>query len=568
MRNARVLLGVVVGLMVGFSTAAWGQAAEAAVPEVSRAQIEEAIDRGVQYLVSVQEADGHWAYTPGGKAEELQYKVGTTALAVLALQHSGTKRADAQLAMKKGLSYIVQQTPEPRTYSTGLIMQVLYGDNPTGYQALAAQYAWMVCMGQKREGPQAGSWTYTLPILPANWATRSMTSISEQTGPSDDSNSQFGILALVFAEKMGFQVPRIIWERAREHYKSTQNKDGGWEYRSELYGAGLHGQVPQRSSPSMTLAGTVSAYLCEEMLADKSHKQCAVPAANPVHEAGLAWVGKRWWPHRSYYEWYACERLGVLIGYSEFGGHDWYREGVPDMIAAIGTSADYSDPKVDTSFAVIFLARGRNPIIINKLKREGDWNLHRYDIKNLIEYISGPGQMPCQWRIVTLEAKVEFLLKVPILWISGHEALNFTAEEKAKLKEYVEKGGTILAEDCCSKKPFDESFRALLKELWPDSDLVDLPKTHAIYTNYTKVASAPRLMGLALEKGQGRFGVIYIPNGISCRWEVGGTGARPTMDFGKNIYLYVDKMVKQMRAERSAGEAVKESAGKAGETTP
>ena len=56
-------------------------------------------------------------------------------------------------------------------------------------------------------------------------------------------------------------------------------------------------------------------------------------------------------------------------------------------------------------------------------------------------------------------------------------------------------------------------------------------------------------MALALDKGQGRLGVIYIPNGISCRWEVGGAGGRPWLDVGACIYLYVDKVGKQMRAE-------------------
>ena len=39
---------------------------------------------------------------------------------------------------------------------------------------------------------------------------------------------------------------------------------------------------------SMTLAGTVSSYLCEEALADKSRKQCAGPTENKAHEAGFS----------------------------------------------------------------------------------------------------------------------------------------------------------------------------------------------------------------------------------------------------------------------------------------
>ena len=79
---------------------------------------------------------------------------------------------------------------------------------------------------------------------------------------------------------------------------------------------------------SMTLAGTVSSALCEEMLADKSHKQCVAPPPNPTHEAGLAWIAKHWSPQGAY-TWYACERLGILIGYSELGDTTGFRKGCP-----------------------------------------------------------------------------------------------------------------------------------------------------------------------------------------------------------------------------------------------
>jgi hypothetical protein len=382
---------------------------------------------------------------------------------------------------------------------------------------------------------------------------------------SDNSNSQFGILGLVYAEKAGYQVPRIIWERARDYYMRVQQEDGGWGYQQDVGKAHM----------SMTLAGTVSIYLCDEALADKSHKQCKTPPVNKAHEAGLKWIGAHWFGRGGEgYQWYASERLGILIGYSEFGGHDWYQEGADLLAPKVGQDFDPQNTHgttVENAFMVLFLARGRHPIIINKLKREGDWNLHRYDIGHLIEYISGPWQIPCQWRIVTLDAKVDFLLKVPILWISGHEALKFTAEEKAKLKEYVEKGGTILGEDCCSKKPFDTSFRDLLKELWPDCSLNDLPKNHAIYTSFRKLESRPNLMGMALEKGQGRLGVIYIPNGISCRWEVGGPGSKSWLDVGACIYLYVEKIGKRMKEEPAGPEtpAVKtEPAAKAEPVQP
>ena len=537
-------------------------AASATRGEVSRAQVEEGIAQGVEFLIGRQEADGHWGWKPGEVPDE-RFKVGQTALVVLALQHSGSKRPEVQLAIKKGLSYILQQPAETMTYSAGVVEQVLYFDSPTAYPGPVSAYAWMVCGGQKREGPLTGSWGYELPKLPQGWQSKGVGTLQPLPGLqkvlwSDNSNGQFAILALTFAQRAGFQVPRVVWENARAYYTAAQHKDGGWDYFSDQYRATLPENDERRKPPaatmSMTLAGTVSIYLCDEMLADKGHKVCKTPASNESHEAGLKWIGEHWAPRMGMgsYGWYAAERLGLLIGYSEFGGHDWYQQGVEDVIPVVGdmsNSPDWWGSTAKTSFAVLFLSRGRNPIIINKLKREGDWNLHRYDLSHLTDYISGPGQKPCQWRIVTLTAPVDYLLKVPMLWISGHDALAFTAEGKAKLKEYVEKGGTILAEDCCSKKPFDESFRAMLKEFWPDKELTEVPKTHEIYTSYRKVAGAPTLLGLTVGGGEERLGVIYLPKGISCKWEAAGPDSRAMMDMGMDIYLHVDKAFKQMKAE-------------------
>lgn len=392
-----------------------------AAAEVNRAEVEEAIDQGVQFLVSKQEEDGHWAYPGGGGAESVGFKVGQTGLVVLALENSGSKRAEVQMAIKKGLSYILQQPPEPMTYTAGVTIPALFAASPTEFRGPISTYAWMLCAGQKREGVQIGSWCYNLPALHGGGDPMGLMNHAPPVTVSDDSNTQFGILGLVYAEKAGFQVPRIIWERAREHYAHTQNKDGSWQYTSAAVAEELKLTAIHVGAPNMTLAGTVSIYLCDEALADRSHQQCKTPVPNLSHEAGLKWIADNWAQLKGQeltwvpYGWYACERLGMLIGYSELGGHDWYQEGAPVMKeVATGKMANIPGEVANASFAVLFLARGRQPIIINKLKREGDWNLHRYDLKNLVEHISGPWQIPSQWRIVSLDATVDYLLRVPI----------------------------------------------------------------------------------------------------------------------------------------------------------
>jgi len=555
-RAGSVILGVCVALALARG-AAWG--------EVSRAEIEAAIERMAKGIVSGQKAEGYWAYESGGVVD-VEYRIGYTALMVLSLQHSGCKAPEVQQAIAKGLSFILQQEPEPKTYSAGLVQQVLYFDRAREHKKWVAGYAWMLCGGQKVSGPNAGLWSYQLPALPAGWA---------KTGPGeytpfvswagDNSNGQFGILGLTYSEKAGYQIPREVWERATAYYLQAQHADGGWDYQSQKYRDAQKQPVAGNhdSTMSMTLAGTVSIYLCEEALADKKHRQCVVPPVNKSHEAGMKWIADHWDMQKSPYAWYAAERLGLLTGYSEFGGHDWYQEGVEALIRGVGGTHS-----ANHAFILLFLSRGRNPIIINKLKREGDWNRHRYDISHLIEHISGPWQKPCQWRIVTLDSSVDMLKKVPILWISGHDALKFTDAEKTKLKEYVEKGGTILGEACCSSGAFDASFKSLVKELWPENSLNPLPKSHAIYTDFRDLPKKPAMMGMAMEGGQGRLGVLYLTNGISCNWEVGGARGKEWLAVGACIYLYVDKVGKRLEAEKAEASKTATTEGGEAAVTP
>ena len=262
---------------------------------------------------------------------------------------------------------------------------------------------------------------------------------------------------------------------------------------------------------------------------------------NPAVEAGLKWIGDRGPRADDPYTLYAIERLGIMTGLSEFGGVDWMEEGAKRL--STGNWPDGRDgQRSSTAFAVLFLARALEPIIFYKLKRRGDWNNDRYDVKHLTEYISVKFQYPKQWRIVTLEAPVSHLLKVPAIFINGHEALDFTDEEKAKLKEYVERGGTIYGMACCGKKPFDDSFRALVAELWPENSLQKLPKNHTIFTNPRPLQSKPPLEGMAMKNGQGRLGVIYSPVDLCCKWHKGGKRAKKHFDVGANIYFYISKV--------------------------
>lgn len=504
-------------------------------------EMRKAIEEGVDYILSKQLEDGTWRY----REDSNTYDVGLTALCTLALRHSTLTKAI--VPAQKGLAFVAQSAPEPQTYSAGLAEMLLYEAGERQFQTRIGQYALMTIYGQLATPTGRGGWSYKL-VTPRNNGTWP----PPPEAGGDHSNGQFGVLALYFAEKAGFQVPVQTWMRVKDHYEWSQDPSGAWGYITPAYAESINRETSIEFS--MTTASTISLYLADEALESKEHRQCKMRPDNPKVLAGMEWVGKNM-RSSGPYDWYALERLGVLSGRSEFAGKDWLGAGTEGLLRN-RTWGGRGGPLPNTAFAVLFLARALEPVMINKLQYAGDWNNDPYDIKHLVEYVTTKYQNPRQWRIVTLDAPVEHLLRVPILYLSGHDELKFDDAEKAKLKEYVNRGGMIFGMACCSSKPFDKSFRELVAELWPAGQLTEVPKTHPLFQYPKRNPSPPSVLGLSLNNGQGRLGVVYSPYDLCCRWHRGGKEAEPSYALGVNLIFYEDVVASRQGAVKAGYEVV------------
>ncbi len=512
------LAGLVVCTFVSLVTPA------AADEPIAREKIEDAIREGVERIIKTQRADGAYILDSERFDETTKgytYAVGVVGLGVLAVEHAlphlrGDLAVRARESAGKGIKWIRQHKLEQKTYSAGMGICALHADHPRKHRRMIDAYADMLVISQHREGPDVGAWGYYLhpPLHILRRRQKDLRNL-KRLGAQDHSNTQFAVLGLLFAHRSGYQVPKKVWQRLGKHFRQTQNKDGGWEYR--------HGST-RGSYANMTLACTISLAICDEMLFAKGKHRCKPPPRSGSVQRGIDWISSNLdYDSLETYGFYATERLGILSGRSEFGGKSWFDEGARRLLENRrwpSHGARQDDQQIGASFAVLFLSRGLEPIIINKLERKGtdDWHNDPYDVKHLTEYISKRFQHPKQWRIVTLEADVDFLLRVPILYVNGHDALSFDAAEKTKLKEYVQRGGTIFAMACCGKKAFDKSFRELIAELWPEGKLEPVPKDHDIYTNPRPLASRPKLLGMALPDQGGRLAVVHSAYDLCCGW--------------------------------------------------
>jgi len=513
-----------------------GLAAEPA--PVSPEKIQRAIEKAREWLIREQEANGSWECSM--RTDET--RVGATSLVMLALANAGVDRS--HLAMQRGLDWLRRQKPD-ETYSVSLQTLVLAMLSPDADRViLERNVAWLE-KAQVPQGPATGSWSY-----------------GTNKGTGDNSNAQFALLALHEADKAGVRVRREVWAKAQQYWASCANPDGSWGYTiGNAAGSG-----------SMTCAGIASIWITSEHIgtpdaraAAETVSCCGGGSSPKVLERGLQWLGRRFSVVENpgtggqtwlYYYLYGLERVGRFTARRFIGESDWYLEGArmfvatQDGLTGAFRGGRIEDPTVATSFALLFLAKGRRPVLVSKSRHgpDDDWNRHGHDIAHLVEHVESRWRSDhpagLSWHVVdTPSASLEDLLQAPVFWLSGRDAFNLGPDAGGRLRRYIDEGGFVFAEACCpSSGEFDRRLRRLVGEIFPEPEyeLHLLPPEHPAWHAEEIVPPELHRPLLGIDYGC-RTCLIYAPPtdaqakdaampSLSCLWELGGASSRSLPD--------------------------------------
>jgi len=108
----------------------------------------------------------------------------------------------------------------------------------------------------------------------------------------------------------------------------------------------------------------------------------------------------------------------------------------------------------------------------------GDWYSDPSSLPNLLTFIrkhAGIDAAPEEARVQIMD---EELFSYPFIYMTGHGNVSFAAEEVVRLRQYLESGGFLHADD---NYGMDESFRRELARVFPKKQLVELPPGHGIF---------------------------------------------------------------------------------------
>jgi len=496
--------------------------------------VRKAIEKGIRYLIKQQQPDGSWREK---KHNHAQQACGHSELALLTLIYTGehpnreyvSNALDAVVARPLDYTYAICC----RVMALAHVQNKLIGKKRDLVRAaLQRDVKWIV----STQGPKGG-WGYT-----------GMSGGRSSRVYEDLSNSQLVILALREAGLAGIEIPRRTWQRAQTRYFQSQHTDGSWSYidRADAEGYG-----------SMTAAGLATIFITLDNLDVASGCPCAAGRSGSRNaeidrriDKALEWLekhfkvdknpnGKRRREGRVYYWQYSVERVGAAAGYKYFGGRDWFKEIATHLLKAQQGDGSWDGKYgklVSTCFAVMFLFKGRGPILFNKLEFDGLWNNHRRDIYNLTSYISKNKEQICHWQIVNLKAPVSELHDAPILFITPEAPPPFDEKAKAKLRQFTDTGGTILFEASCGNADVRKWFHEFIAEVWPEWKLKPLGPDHYSFTDPYKLHKRPEVLGL--DDGLRTF-LFYAGDDISCPWHQKAYASRGYLfNWGINLVAY------------------------------
>ena len=337
----------------------------------------------------------------------------------------------------------------------------------------------------------------------------------------------------------------------------TQNGDGSWGYHPA---GGSTGSMTCAGLSSLLITGLKRVQGREVLLGDRIER-CGEEGVSPSLQRGFDWIATHFDVRQNFgmgatwhfYYLYGLERIGRLSGRRFFGQNDWYREGATYLVRSQDKFQGFwqgqgseSNAQLTTSFSLLFLAKGRAPVLINKLRHGpgADWNNDHDDVTNLVGVVSRDWKHLLTWQVIDPNlASVEDMLQAPLAYINGHEAPLFSIEGKARLRDFVEQGGVIVAEACCGRPQFDAGFRNLMKDVFPEPelDLHPLADEHAVWRSKYRLDPATHPLW-GIEHGC-RTVVIYSPDDLSCYWNQlenapGNPRVRAATALGQNIVDY------------------------------
>ena len=218
----------------------------------------------------------------------------------------------------------------------------------------------------------------------------------------------------------------------------------------------------------------------------------------------------------------------------------------------------------------------RNSLEIAQLRYRGNWDIAPKALDNLLAALNKTAGMSASPKRRTIPITLSEMKRFPIVYMHGRYRFVLEKQEQDALRDYLSRGAVLFADACCGSQRFDQGFRELMTQLFPEHPLQKIPLDHELYSDaigghkietvkrrrlvpgdagasiQTTTDSVPPLLeGIEID---GRYVVIYSQYDISCALEnqaslaCDGYEEADAMRLAVNIVLY--SMLQEISAEK------------------
>ena len=154
------------------------------------------------------------------------------------------------------------------------------------------------------------------------------------------------------------------------------------------------------------------------------------------------------------------------------------------------------------------------------------------------------------------------VLRFPFLFMTDNRSFELPGNERRNLKEFLDCGGFLFADDCVEGNSGDFFFQAmiaLVPKMYPGLKMELLPDDHPVNNCYFNLGATPFFQGkdhgthgLYLD---GRLAIVLTPGDIHCGWSTlsdawfGAGSFQQAMKIGVNVVVFALTQQGKLRPE-------------------
>ena len=117
-------------------------------------------------------------------------------------------------------------------------------------------------------------------------------------------------------------------------------------------------------------------------------------------------------------------------------------------------------------------------IAVLKYSGGGDWYANPTSLPNLVKFCNQNINTKLNAKVNSVDVGSAELFLYPFVHMTGHGNVVFSNNDVQNLRNYLNAGGFLHIDD---NYGMDEYIRKEIKKLFPDNNLIEIPKTHPIF---------------------------------------------------------------------------------------